>query len=533
MPSVRVASLQYYIRPVQQFSQYRDQVQGLVETAADYRCQIVVFPEYFTLQLLTLGDLRRPMAEQVHDLANQESRLLELWSELARDNEIYIVAGTTPILDRKTGHLHNVSHVVSPTGEIGRQPKIHMTRFEREEWDIFGKRELNTFETDFGRIGVAICYDVEFPDIPREHARNGAQLLIVPSCTDERQGFLRVRYCAHARAIENHMYVVQSSTVGSLPMVPAVSLNYGQASILSPSDFAFSRDGIAAEGIPNQESIVIADVNLGALAESHSLGTVLPLIDAERQRTKPLTAGVTSLVSDHSGRVLVRSTSPADFEGIIELCRKVYPNTPPWTREQLLSHLAHFPEGQIVAFDPETQTIVGMAASLIVDWDDYDMTDNWRDFTDRGFFTNHDPTYGRTLYGAEVMVDPEWRGQGVGGQLYDVRNQIAKRLRLLRIRAGARLRGYSKHADRMSPQAYTAAVSRGEIHDPTLSFQLKRGFRVLTVVSNYLTNDPESRGYAALIEWLNPEIALPKDYAAQPERYRAEPQPEHSAPQDG
>lgn len=523
MGSLRIASLQYFIRPVQQFSQFRDQVQGLVETAADYRCQMVVFPEYFVLQLLTLGDLRRPMSEQVFDLAKQESRLLELWSDLARENEIYIVAGTTPVLDPRSGQLHNVCHVLSPTGEVGRQPKIHMTRFEREEWDLYGKRELNTFETDFGRFGVAICYDVEFPDIAREHARNGAQILVVPSCTDERQGFLRVRYCAQARAIENHMYVVQSSTVGSLPMVPAVSLNYGQASILSPSDFAFSRDGVAAEGIPNQESIVIADVNLHALAESHSLGTVLPLIDAERQRARPLTAELTSLVSDPSGRILIRNTSPADFEGIIELCRKVYPGSPPYSREQLLSQLAHFPEGQLIAFDPETQTIVGMAASLIVDWDDYEMTDSWRDFTDRGWFTNHDPTNGRTLYGAEVMVDPEWRGQGVGGQLYDVRNQIAQRLRLLRIRAGARLRGYHAHAQRLSPQAYTAAVSRGEIHDPTLTFQLKRGFRVLTVVGNYLTHDPESLGNAAVIEWLNPQVALPRDFAAQPERYRPDP----------
>jgi hypothetical protein len=119
-------------------------------------------------------------------------------------------------------------------------------------------------------------------ELARTAAREGAYLLIVPSCTDDRHGFLRVRYCAHARAIENQMYVIQSSTVGSLPMVPAVSLNYGQAAILTPSDFSFARDGILAEGIPNQEMMVIGDVNLTTIAEGRRTGTVLPLRDSER-----------------------------------------------------------------------------------------------------------------------------------------------------------------------------------------------------------------------------------------------------------
>lgn len=105
---------------------------------------------------------------------------------------------------------------------------------------------------------------------------------MVPSCPDERQGFLRVRYGAQARAIENQMYVIQSCTVGSLPMVPAVSLHYGQASILTPSDFPFARDGILAEGDPNQEMMGIGDVNLETIRQSRSFGTVLPLLDSHR-----------------------------------------------------------------------------------------------------------------------------------------------------------------------------------------------------------------------------------------------------------
>ena len=520
METVRIATLQYFIRPVATFDDFRAQVSGLVETAADYRARIVVFPEYFTLQLLTLGDVRRPVSEQVRELATTGGRVLELMEMLARKHDIYVVAGTLPVIDPATSHLLNVCHVFSPRGQMGTQSKIHMTRFEKEEWDVFPRRELNTFETDFGRIGVAICYDVEFPEIAREHARAGAQILIVPSCTDDRQGFLRVRYCAHARAIENQMFVVQSSTVGSLPMVPAVSLNYGQASILTPSDFAFSRDGIAAEGIANQEAMVIADVSLEALGASRSMGTVLPLIDSERERESPLRAEVHPLVSDPSMRVVVRQTRAADFGSIISLCQRIYADTVPWKPEQLASHLAVFPEGQFTAIDPETGAVVGMSASLIIRWDEYDISHGWKDFTDSGFFRNHDPEHGRTLYAAEVMVDPEWRGQGVGKRLYDARAELVRRLRLLRIRAGARLRGYHQHKDRLSAAEYTAQVCRGELSDPTLSFQLKRGFRVLGVTSGYLANDAESCGNAAIIEWLNPGEALPRDYAAQPERYR-------------
>lgn len=282
MERLRIASLQYFIRPVQTFDQFRDQVQALVETAADYKAQLLVFPEYFTVQLLTLGNVKRPMREQVRDLAQQADRFRTLMGELARQHGLYIIAGTIPTMDGDSDHVYNESSIFSPSGKHGVQGKLHMTRFEKEEWKVSPRAKFQVFETDFGRLAITICYDVEFPEIARAAGRLGAHILIVPSCTDDRQGFLRVRYCAHARAVENQMYVVQSSTVGSLPMVPAVSLNYGQASILTPSDFAFSRDGILAEGIPNQESMVIGDVNLTTILQGRSHGTVLPLLDSSQ-----------------------------------------------------------------------------------------------------------------------------------------------------------------------------------------------------------------------------------------------------------
>jgi predicted amidohydrolase len=275
MTTLRVAALQYFIRPLVSFSQFRDQVIGLVNTAADYGSKLVVFPEYFTLQLLTLGDATRPLVDQVRALAAQESAVLALMGELSVRHRLYIVAGTVPHLS-SDGRVRNVCHVIGPSGRSGTQAKLHLTRFERE-WAIVAGDLLHVFETEFGRMAVAICYDVEFPEVARAAARLGAHVLVVPSCTDDRQGYLRVRYCAQARAIENQMYVVQASTVGSLPMVPAVSLNYGQAAILTPSDFAFARDGILAEGIPNQETIVVADLNLQTILEEREGGTVLPL----------------------------------------------------------------------------------------------------------------------------------------------------------------------------------------------------------------------------------------------------------------
>ncbi|MCB9072847.1 MAG: carbon-nitrogen hydrolase family protein [Bdellovibrionaceae bacterium] len=278
---VRVATLQYFIRPVLSFQDFEAQVESLVETAADYKVRLIVFPEYFTTQLLTLGNIKVPIHEQIRGLAKQEDRFCELMAKLAKKHNVYIVGGTIPSLSSNGETVYNRCHVFSPSGKSGYQSKLHMTRFESEEWHVSSGKTLKIFETDFGKFSVAICYDVEFPEIARAAAQKGAQLLITPSCTDDRQGFLRVRYCAHARTIENQMYVIHSATVGSLPMVPAISLNYGQAAILNPSDFSFSRDGILAEGVPNQEAMVIGEINLALIDESRKQGTVLPLRDSQ------------------------------------------------------------------------------------------------------------------------------------------------------------------------------------------------------------------------------------------------------------
>jgi GNAT superfamily N-acetyltransferase len=210
---------------------------------------------------------------------------------------------------------------------------------------------------------------------------------------------------------------------------------------------------------------------------------------------------------------IVRNAETRDVHAIIEMCRAVYPGSPAWGADQLRMHQTVFREGQFVVENKADGAIVGFAASLIVCWDDYEWETPWRNFTDSGHFTNHNPAGGKTLYGAEIMVHPQYQGKGVGSIIYKAREELTRGLGLLRIRAGARLRGYHKYANEMSAEEYTRAVIDGEIHDATLSFQLKRGFHILRVISNYLKFDPESLGYAAVIEWVNPSVALEKDYA--------------------
>ena len=209
--------------------------------------------------------------------------------------------------------------------------------------------------------------------------------------------------------------------------------------------------------------------------------------------------------------VSIRNTRPEDFPAIERLSRLIYPRDFPWSAEYLSKHLDIFPEGQLVAVDDRDGEVVGMAASLIVTWDDYEHLDTYNDFTDESWFTNHDPA-GLTLYGAEVMVDPTRRGEGIGSKIYTARKALAKRLKLLRIRAGARLADYAMHADEMSAREYVQKVVSGDLYDTAISFQLRRGFRVLSIVPDYFVRDPRSRGYAAIIEWINEEQADTIDY---------------------
>lgn len=276
---LRVSALQYFIRPVTDLTQFQEQVEALVDTAADYRCQLVVFPEYFTVQLLTLGDIHRPIQEQLRFLADYEPQFVELMRDLAMKHSIHIVGGTLPVVEPGADRLYNECKVFGPSGTVGTQRKLHMTRFENEEWMVSPGSGLRLFDAPFGRFAVAVCYDVEFPEIARAAALSGADLLVVPSCTDDRQGFLRVRYCAQARAIENQIYVSIAGCAGNLPSVENADIHYSQCGIFTPSDVGFARDAIAAESTPNIETVLTHDVDIELLQRNRHNGTVRPWAD--------------------------------------------------------------------------------------------------------------------------------------------------------------------------------------------------------------------------------------------------------------
>ncbi|MBZ5661914.1 MAG: bifunctional GNAT family N-acetyltransferase/carbon-nitrogen hydrolase family protein [Acidobacteriia bacterium] len=273
---VRIATMQYLLRPIKCFEDFATQVEFFVHSAREYRCQFVLFPEYFTMQLLSY--LREPAAARaVRRLAQLAPEYEALFRRLATENGLYIIAGTHPAIQE--GQLFNAAHMFTPNGRVYRQKKVHLTETEKASYQMSRGHGFYVYHTDYGNVAILVCYDVEFPEAARVLAEAGAQIIFVPSCTDERQGFCRVRYCAQARASENQIYVAMASTVGNLPDVPCMATHYGQAAILTPSDYFFARDGIAAEGTVNQEQMVISDVDLALLEEQRVNGTVLPLND--------------------------------------------------------------------------------------------------------------------------------------------------------------------------------------------------------------------------------------------------------------
>jgi predicted amidohydrolase/GNAT superfamily N-acetyltransferase len=273
---VRIAAMQYLLRPITRFDDFATQVEFFVRSASEYHCQFVLFPEYFTMQLLSYLRDSAP-ARAVRRLALLSGEYEDLFKRLAKENGLYIIAGTHPVI--QGNELFNAAHLFTPNGLVFRQKKVHLTQTEKGPYQMSRGHGFYVYHTQYAKIAILVCYDVEFPEAARVLAEGGAEILFVPSCTDERQGFCRVRYCAQARASENQIYVAMASTVGNLPEVPHMATHYGQAAVLTPSDYFFARDGIAAEGTVNQEQMVIADVDLDILDEQRVNGTVLPLND--------------------------------------------------------------------------------------------------------------------------------------------------------------------------------------------------------------------------------------------------------------
>jgi predicted amidohydrolase/GNAT superfamily N-acetyltransferase len=275
---VRVAAVQMQARTLQDTEQFYRNVDYFVNIASEYGADFVVFPEYFTLQLLSCEAQELPPEHAIDRASQHTETFVARLRAMAIARAINIVAGSHATRT-EDGDIQNVGHVFLRDGSVHRQEKLHPTPDERAHWNIRGGDAIDVIETDCGPIGVMICYDSEFPEAARRLADQGARILFVPYNTDTRHGHLRVRYCCAARAIENQCYVVTAGMVGNLDNVSNIDIQYAQSAILTPCDFPFARDGIAAEASENVEMIIVADLNLATVQWARAQGAVRNLRD--------------------------------------------------------------------------------------------------------------------------------------------------------------------------------------------------------------------------------------------------------------
>lgn len=267
----RVSAVQYHLHTIQSFEDFANQCEHYIKTAQEYGSEFVLFPEFFTTQLLSIGS-EQGTRLTINELPGFTEQYKTLFSNFAKETGMHIIGGTHVI--QKEGRLYNVAYLFYPDGRIAEQAKLHITPTEVHEWNMSPGEELNIFETDKGKIAILTCYDIEFPEIVRMAKAKGADVIFCPSCTDDRHGFHRVRYTCHARAIENQVYVVTTGTIGSLPTVDFMRANFGQAAVITPNDIPFPPKGLMVEGELNSDMIVTADLYLNLLYEVRERGSV-------------------------------------------------------------------------------------------------------------------------------------------------------------------------------------------------------------------------------------------------------------------
>ena len=277
---LRVAAVQYHLEDIDSFDEFAEQVEHYVKNATEYDVEVVLFPEFLTTQLLSI---RNELGEvyKIEQLPQFTSRYIELFTLLANKYNMHIIGGTH-VVEMPNGTRRNTAHYFTPEGKVHTQAKIHLTPTEVEEWDMSAGDGVEVFDSPFGKFTMLTCYDIEFPEIVRMARAKGADIIFCPSCTDDRHGFYRVRYCCHARTIENQIYVVTTGTVGALRRVDFMRANYGQAAILAPNDIPFPPAGIIAEGVINDDMLVVGDLDLSLLEKVRVKGSVMTWRDRRK-----------------------------------------------------------------------------------------------------------------------------------------------------------------------------------------------------------------------------------------------------------
>jgi predicted amidohydrolase/GNAT superfamily N-acetyltransferase len=271
---VRIGIVQWQMRQVTSLEDLLEQSEFFISSLSNYKADFALFPEFFNAPLMGLQH-DQTSVEAIRYLASFSHAIKQRFSELAITYNINIIAGSMP--EERDGKLYNVSYLLHRDGMIDEQLKIHITPHEQRDWVIDGGNEIGVFETDAGRVGILICYDSEFPELGRMMAEKDVQIMFVPFWTDTKNGYQRVRLCSQSRAIENECYVAIGGSVGNLPRVDNVDIQYAQSAVFSPSDIFFPHDATIAEASPNTEMIIFADVDLDKLKQLNTEGSVTNL----------------------------------------------------------------------------------------------------------------------------------------------------------------------------------------------------------------------------------------------------------------
>lgn len=273
---VRLGLIQWQMRPYKHLDELMQQAEYFIDAVSGYRADFALFPEFFNAPLMAENNhLSEP--EAIRELAGHTSELVQRFSSLAISYNINIITGSMPEL--RENQLYNVGYLCKRDGSVESFEKLHITPDESKVWGLQGGNQLKAFDTDCGKIGVLICYDIEFPELSRLLADEGMDILFVPFLTDTQNGYSRVRHCAQSRAIENECYVAIAGSVGNLPKVHNMDIQYAQSMVFTPCDFSFPATGIKAEATPNTEMILIADVDIDMLRELNQFGSVRNLKD--------------------------------------------------------------------------------------------------------------------------------------------------------------------------------------------------------------------------------------------------------------
>ncbi len=269
---IRLGLVQWQMRHFPNLDAFCDQAEYFVDAVSDYKSDFVLFPEFFNAPLMAPFN-HLSEASAIRELATFTPLLKDKFRQFAIEYNINIIVGSMPEV-RSDGKLYNVGFVCHRDGNVEKYEKIHITPSEKSAWGMVGGNSVKVFDTDCGKIGVLICYDSEFPELSRILADQGMQILFVPFLTDTQNGYMRVRLCAQARAVENECYVAIAGCVGNLPKVNNMDIQFAQSAVFTPSDFQFPTNGIKAEATPNAEMTLVADVDLHDLKELHNFGSV-------------------------------------------------------------------------------------------------------------------------------------------------------------------------------------------------------------------------------------------------------------------